>query len=256
MKKFRTARFNGYQRNEVDEYLAELMEQTELLSRELKEEVALREELQQKVLEFQKERQRFEEKFQKERQRSEEESARYAETEDKLRKYESDYSGFMALMVNMKEEAKKSVMDAQADAEQILRMAQKDADDIMTAAQADADGIMSAAQADAEKITKQAEAEADDYKENMKKEMGREREKEAMKLQTARIKVTEYLDSLNRSQNKLIEVYEEFGRIMERLPLRIGDMLTEEPFAFLDVPEDESGQKREDGSEAGYDSVQ
>ncbi len=114
MKKFRTALFNGYQRNEVDEYLAELMEQTELLSRELKEEVALREELQQKVLEFQKERQRFEEKFQKERQRSEEESARYAETEDKLRKYESDYSGFMALMVNMKEEAKKSVMDAQA----------------------------------------------------------------------------------------------------------------------------------------------
>ena len=36
MKKFRTALFNGYQRNEVDEYLAELMEQTELLSRELK----------------------------------------------------------------------------------------------------------------------------------------------------------------------------------------------------------------------------
>ena len=162
----------------------------------------------------------------------------------------------MALMVHIKEAAKKSVMDAQADAEQILRMAQKDADDLMTAAQADADGIMSAAQADAEKITKQAEAEADDYKENMKKEMGREREKEAMKLQTARIKVTEYLDSLNRSQNKLIEVYEEFGRIMERLPLRIGDMLTEEPFAFLDVPEDESGQKREHGSEAGYDSVQ
>ena len=61
MKKFRTALFNGYQRNEVDEYLAELMEQTELLSRELKEEVALREELQQTVLEFQKERQRFEE---------------------------------------------------------------------------------------------------------------------------------------------------------------------------------------------------
>ena len=56
-------------------------------------------------------------------------------------------------------------------------------------------------------------------------------------------KLTEYLESLNRTQNRLIQVYEEFGRVVGQLPLRIGDVFSEEPFELLENP-----QKKEKGT--------
>lgn len=251
MKKFRTALFNGYRRDAVDEYLEDLRQELEdlqedakrgrsaeqLLSQMEKENEELRNQLQAQTEKLEKETeqrlqlQKKQQEIQKEYDRLKELTAKSAENEEKLRKYESDYSGFMALMVNMKEQARQIVTEAQADAEQVLVMAKKEAD-----------GITTTARQNAEKIEKQAKNEAESYRESVETELEEKRQEEARKFELARFKVAGYLESLNRSQNKLLEVYEEFGRVVERLPLRIGDVFSEEPFELLDE------KKKEDGS--------
>ncbi|HJC24920.1 MAG TPA: hypothetical protein H9761_14650 [Candidatus Eisenbergiella merdavium] len=266
MKKFRTALFNGYQKGAVDEYLEELTneleelredaikaqsadqlsarlkqaeEQNAQLKKQLQEQSAKLEEeaAQSKRLLAEQEKQladqelrlrQKEQEFQQERKRILEQNTEYAQNAEKLKKYETDYSSFMDLMVDMKAQARKIVTDAQADAEEILLMARKDAD-----------GITESAQADAEKITGQAMLEADDYRRNMESELEKRKEEEALKFQMARFKIAGYLDSLNRSQNKLLEVYEEFGRIVGQLPLRLGDVFSEKDFELLDDPRKE-----------------
>ena len=163
----------------------------------------------------------------------------YAETEEKLKRYENDYSSFMDLMVNMKTQAKQIVTDAQADAEEILLMAKKDADT-----------ITSSARSDAEKITNQAKISALDYRQNVEKELKKKQDEESLKFQLARFKIAGYLESLNRSQNKLIEVYEEFGSLVGQLPLRLGDVFSEEPFEPLDSPETKEADRSEPDSSA------
>lgn len=288
MKKFRTALFNGYQKNAVDDYLEDLMremddlredalkaqsvdrfrtqleeirQENEHLQEQLKEQSQKleteSEQRQQMISEH--EQQLLEEKRQlddmarmlkdRERQLAEKQqqiqqlqqredtlkaeqqrfsslSEQYAETEEKLKRYENDYSSFMDLMVNMKTQARQIVTDAQADAEKILIMAKKDADN-----------ITSSARSDAEKITDQAKLSALDYQQNVEKELKKKQEEESLKFQLARFKIAGYLESLNQSQNKLIEVYEEFGSLVGQLPLRLGDVFSEEPFELLDDPE-------------------
>ncbi len=167
--------------------------------------------------------QQKEEEFQKERQRLVEMNTQYTETEEKLKKYENDYSDFMELMVNMKTQARQIITDAQADAEEILLMARKDADD-----------ITASAQADAEKITDIAKVKAMDHRQNVEKELKKKQDEESLKFQLARYKIAGYLESLNRTQNKLIEVYEEFGRLVGQLPLRLGDVFSGEDFELLE----------------------
>lgn len=252
MKKFRTALFNGYRRDAVDEYLEDLTQKLEdlqedakrgrsaeqLLSQMEKENEELRNQLQAQTEKLEKEteqRQRLQKKqqdMQKEHDRLKELNEKNTENEEKLRKYESDYSGFMALMVSMKEQARQIVTDAQADAEQVLVMAKKEAD-----------GITTTARQNAEEIEKQAQNEAESYRKSVETELEKKRQEEARKFELARFKVAGYLEALNRSQNKLLEVYEEFGRVVEKLPLRIGDVFSEEPFELLD------GQKKENRSD-------
>lgn len=252
MKKFRTAFINGYQKSEVDEYLEDMMieledlrrdaqkgqaaerlrvqmEQMETEKEELQEQLRTREEEIQALTRQLEEKEHLLQQLQEEESRLQEEkkhlsdlNEQFAEKEEKLRKYESDYSSFMDLMVNMKSQARKIVTDAQADAEEILRMAKKDADD-----------ITSSAQSDAEKITDQAKMSARDYQQDVEKQMEKKQKEEELKFQLARFKISEYLESLNRSQNMLIEVYEDFGRLVGQLPLRIGDVFSEEPFELL-----------------------
>lgn len=171
--------------------------------------------------------QQREEEFHKERQRLVEMSSQYTETEEKLKRYENGYSDFMDLMVNMKTQARQIVTDAQADAEEILLMARKDADN-----------ITASAQENAEKITDLAKVKALDHRQNVEKELKKKQEEEALKFQIARFKIAGYLESLNHSQNKLIEVYEEFGRLVGQLPLRLGDVFSEEDFELLEDNEE------------------
>ena len=270
MKKFRTAFINGYQKSEVDEYLEDMMieledlrkdaqmgqaaerlrvqmEQMETEKVELQEQLRTREEEMQAVTRQLEEKERLLQQLQEEESRLQEEKKRlsdlngqFAEKEEKLRKYESDYSSFMDLMVNMKSQARKIVTDAQADAEEILRMAKKDADD-----------ITSSARSDAEKITDQAKMSARDYQQDVEKQMEKKQKEEELKFQLARFKISEYLESLNRSQNMLIEVYEDFGRLVGQLPLRIGDVFSEEPFELLaeQGKEKASGESKKEAEE-------
>ena len=288
MKKFRTALFNGYQKNAVDEYVEDLMHELEDLredalkaqsagqlraqldeiqqenerlqeslqekSRRLEEEAEQKQRLvaehekqlsdgeqrladidrelkekEQLLKEKEEQLQKFlqrENALEAERQRFASLNDQYEENEEKLKRYENDYSSFMDLMVNMKSQARQIVTDAQSDAEEILLMAKKDAD-----------VITSSAQSEAEKITDKAKLEALDYRQNVEKELKKKKEDESLKFQLARFRISEYLESLNRSQNKLISVYEEFGRLVGQLPLRLGDVFSDEPFELLEDPE-------------------
>ncbi len=250
MKKFRTALFNGYKRTAVDEYIDELTREIEELQKKVQngatvehsrsqlaeENVRLQEELkvQAERLEAEKQQrqilQQKEQDFRNGRSQLEKLNADYAKDKEKLKKYESDYSEFMALMVNMKGEAKKIVTEAQSNAEQVLRMAKQEADD-----------ITATAQQNAENITQQARAEAEDYRRNVEEELVQKRQEEAECFDAARSRVADYLESLNRSQNRLIEAYEELGRVVGRLPLRIGDVFSVEPFELLEEPGEKEG---------------
>ena len=203
------------QLREEKQQLAEMDRQLKDRERQLSEKEQQIQQLQQKEDAFKAEQQRFSSL-----------NDQYAETEEKLKRYENDYSSFMDLMVNMKTQARQIVTDAQADAEEILLMAKKDADN-----------ITSSARSDAEKITDQAKLSALDYRQHVEKELKKKQDEESLKFQLARFKIAGYLDSLNRSQNKLIEVYEEFGSLVGQLPLRLGDVFSEEPFELLDSPE-------------------
>lgn len=195
--------------------------------------------------------QQREQKFEEERRRFASLDTQLMEKDEKLKKYENDYSDFMDLMVNMKSQARQIVMDAKSDAEEILLMAKKDAEEITSTAQTDAEKITFSAQADAEKITDQVKLDVEAYCQNVEKEMGRRREAEAEKFKMARYKIAGYLESLNRSQNKLLEVYEEFGRIVGQLPLRLGDVFSEEDFQLLEDPSAEKTSEHSVAEEAG-----
>ena len=167
-----------------------------------------------------------EQELQSENRRLKEISTQYTESEEKLKKYENDYADFMDLMVAMKAQSRQIVTDAQSDAEEILRMARKDADKIITSAKKDAD-----------QMTDQAKEETENYRKAIEKELEKKQEEEALKFRLARIKISEYLDSMNRSQNKMIMVYEELGQLVNQLPLRLNDVFSEKDFELLEDAE-------------------
>lgn len=208
MKKFRMALFNGYKKDAVDEYIEELTLELEKLQEEVQNGLSA----------------------ESTNRQLEEENGRLKEQlgiqEEKLKKFEKDYTEFVSLMVSMKEDAKKVVTDAQAEAEQVLLMAKKEADEINLAARQNA-----------EKISKQAQEDSENYRKSIEEKMKRRQQEEEQKFEAARSKVAEYLNSLNCSQNKMVEVYEEFGHIVEQLPLRLGDVFSEKPFVLLEDPE-------------------
>ena len=291
MKKFRTALFNGYKKDTVDEYLEDLLQEMDDLRKdaqnsrsadqirtrleELEEENEnLHQQLQENAEHFNEEKMQNkqliseqekkisdisrqlsevmdqladgnkqladkeqqlkqlmirEQELQRENGRLMEISAQYTESEEKLKKYENDYADFMDLMVNMKAQSRQIVTDAQADAEEILRMARKDADEIVTSAKKDA-----------ERTTDQARTEAQDYRQTIEKEMEKKQEEEALKFRLARAKISDYLDSMNRSQNKMIMVYEELGELVNQLPLRLNDVFSEKDFELLEDNEEKN----------------
>ena len=219
MKEFRKVLFNGYQRDEVDEYVSGLLREMEELNRKLQEMETLKDSKMQLELEL--------ENLKAKLKKSE-------EIQEKLRKYESDYSGFMSLMVNMKEEAKRLVTDAQSDAEHIL-----------SAAQEKAEQITANAGEDANRITEQAKNEANQYKKEAEDSIFKQRQEDVMRFEAARIKIERYVDSINRTQQKLFDFYDEFGRVIKQLPISISDMLGEDAFKRLE-DNSESDEGNED----------
>ena len=138
-------------------------------------------------------------------------SKEHAGAAEKLKKYEKDYSDFMALMVNMKSQARQVVNEAKSSAEQILKAAKKDAE-----------GTAAAAQSQAEQIVSQAKEEGRSLRENVERELEKRKEEETMKFQTASFRLANYLEALNRSQSRLLKAYEEMGHLVKLLPIKNG----------------------------------
>lgn len=219
MKKFRTVLLNGYQKNEVDAYINEI---TGELERE-REENARGKEQSSRLSEELKNAQDRVQQLEKECSRLKEAGVQQAEAEKKLQKYEKDYSDFMDLMVNMKAQARQVVKESQTNAEQILGLAKKEAD-----------GMIAEARSQAEELLSQAREETRSHRESVEKELEEKKESEIAKFQTASFRLAGYLDALNRSQSKLIQVYEELGRLVGQLPIKNSDVFSAEAVDFLE----------------------
>ena len=46
-----------------------------------------------------------------------------------------------------------------------------------------------------------------------------------------------HFEAMRQTQEKLLEVYEQLGKVVGKLPLRIGDVLSEEPLELFDRTE-------------------
>ncbi len=216
MKKFRTVFFNGYQKEEVDGYVESLMSQIEQLTR-VSEDNAEKDKTIQELKEQLEQREREKEDLEK-----------------RLKKNETEYLNFMDLMVDMKNQAKEVVQEASKNAEEIIEIAKKDAEKITSEAKSGAEEITQAAQSGAEEIVSAAKAEADTYVQDMKQEIEEKKKREEENWKLARYKLMTHLDAMKQAQEKLMEVYEQLGKVVGKMPLRLGDVLSDEPFEFLE----------------------
>ncbi len=217
MKKFRTVFFKGYQKDEVDEYIETLISELESLKekadKDAEEGRKAQEELKNRAEQAIKEREELEqrleaeisekEKLCQEYNRNLEELKQQIEEEKKKRKI--DYNAAVRVISIAEQEAKRVSLDARANAEKVLCDAKSEADALL-------------AQADREVKEKRSE--------NEKLYMA------------AKYKLAEYLNSINRTQSKLIESYNELGLLVKKMPLRIGDIFSDDPLELL--PDDEN----------------
>ena len=237
MREFRTTFFNGYQKADVDDYVNSLAAEVERLQklgeggaekertiRELTERLESREEELRAAKERQK---RLEEECC--RLRAVEEN--FSEIEEQLKKYEGGYSNFMDLMVSMKAQAREMVQEASRNAEEIINLAQRDAEK-----------ITSEAQAGAQDIAADAKIKAEKYWMNAEQEIAQKRKEEEESLKETQDRIEHYIASLKRSRGSLLEVYEQLGNVVGQLPLRLGDVFSDEPFELLDY----DGKKRDE----------
>ena len=237
MANFRTVLFNGYQRADVDGYVEKLMEELSALQTE-KDKIAeekrrMEETFQEKLKKEQEERFRMQKELELARQqiseykerislKSGQEMQRLEKLEQQLKNYERNYTVLARVLVDSKAEAEKIISDAKAEASVISDMAQKKAGEIEDAAKLDAAGYM-----------QQAE-----------EEIKKRREEESSNFEHAKRSLEEYLNSLNRSQSSLIEVYNDLGILIKKMPLRIEDIFSKEPFCLLE-------EEQTDGESSG-----
>lgn len=217
MKKFRTVFFYGYQRDEVDGYVESLTSQIEDLKNQLEQQEGEKENL-KKALE---------------------------KSEEELKNYKDDYLNFMDLMVNMKNQAKEVVQEASKNAEEIIEIAKKDAKKITSDAQSGAKEITEAAQSGAEEIVSAAKAEADTYLQDVKQKIENQKKQEEENWKLARYKLMTHLDAMKQAQEKLLEVYEQLGKVVGKMPLRLGDVWSDEPFELLEEHEKSDDSEKE-----------
>ena len=72
---------------------------------------------------------------------------------------------------------------------------------------------------------------------------------EEEKLKATRDKIEFYIDSIKQSQRNLIDVYEQLGRIVKKLPLQIADVYSDQPIELIDVDDGREGTDKTDNGE-------
>ncbi len=226
MRNFGMALFGGYKRDEVDQYIENLIDGLEELKEEqegsvqqlqeemeqLRQQIARQEqELQEKELQLsagEEERQQLKDQVKQLKEQPEEDprtAEEMKELQKKVREYEDRYD---------------SVNRVLSLAEKTVRDAQVEAAGIVTSGKSEVDEYRTRAEHDLEKTRKKNE---DDF-------------------MLAKYKLMNYLKALNDTQNKLVATYHELGELVDKLPLRIGDIFSEEPFDLL---ENESFNRKE-----------
>lgn len=213
MRNFGLSLFGGYKKDEVNEYIEHLVEELETLkdqrtepSKELQDRLEKLEqqlEEKQRQLDLQKERLEAEEK--KAPKEDESAATKIRELEEKLKEYE-EHSDSVNRVLSL---AEKTVYEAKEEAA---------------------------------KIVAEGKARAEEYRRKTERNLDKKRKKNEDEFMLAKYKLMSYLKSLNDTQNKLITTYNELGELVEKLPLRIGDILSDEPFELLD---DESKPEEE-----------
>lgn len=234
MKKFRTVFFKGYQKEEVDEYIELLVSELESLREKedgvLEKERQAVKELKLKMEEAQSEKEALEQQVNalllEEEKLRKEHSKQLTELEQRMEqqieKQGIDYDAAMRVISIAEQEAKKVSLDARAGAEKVLSDAKSEAEKIAEIAKTEAQQMKFDAQKEADILLSEADREI--------KEKRTENERLYM---AAKYKLVEYLNSINRSQGKLIETYNELGELIKKMPLRIDDVFSDEPLDLL-----------------------
>lgn len=176
------------------------------LQSQIEKEKVEKEELQKIISDFQE----------KEKGQTEENEKKLAELQEQLKNYEGSYSDFSRFMTMAKKEAEQTVAKAKQEAEM----------------------AMAKAEMDAEKITTAAKAEALLHQKNVEKELKEQAKANEQKYTIAKYKLMEYLNALNNTQSKLIETYNELGALVQKMPIRIDDLFSDEPLGLLPEEKD------------------
>lgn len=95
---------------------------------------------------------------------------------------------------------------------------------------------------DAEKIVTDAKQEAEALRFDTEAELQIQREENVRQFEQAKQRIQDYLYALNRTQAALIENYNEFGRLVEKMPLRLEDVFSREAMKLLDENKKEDEQ--------------
>lgn len=222
MKKFRNSFLNGYHKKDVDEYVEFLVNELD----SLKEETARAlEEQKQKItaLEIQitkerEEKEGLQEKihFNEDRvnQKNLEQEEKIRDMEGKIKKYEESYEAVPRVLAMAKTDAEKIVLEAKSNAGQIIAEARESA----------------------KQMTEEADKEAFALRKKAEGEIQEKRKIEEHNYMVAKHKLQEYLDSLNATQSRLISTYNELGKLVNQMPIRLTDVLSDEPMELLDSP--------------------
>ena len=140
----------------------------------------------------------------------------------RLDEYEDSYETLFSLMKNAKKEAEQIILKARQEAEQNIVNANMEAEEIKRKAKVKAEAF-------------QKEAEA---------QLNKKIEEQGKEYMLAKYKLMEYLNALNKTQSKLIDTYNEFGELVQKLPLRIEDAFSEKPFELLSKKQTDDAEKK------------
>ena len=239
MKQFKKTFWRGYQKEEVDEYIDFLTEELENLKKEtnrvLEKNRDSLAEMKEEMEHERKEKEYLEEQVEKMKKQAKEQEE---EMEKKI--------GELLLQIDKYKEDYDAVPH-------ILAIAQKKASGLIDDAKKDSESMVEEAKTEAEKITVTAQKEAEAYLTNAHREISEKLEADRKRFILARGKLAEYLKNLNQSQNRLIETYNELGNLIGKMPLRVDDLFSLEPFELFEKGKFIEGVK--DEKEAGQEKA-
>lgn len=254
MKRFRTVLVNGYQKNEVDQYIDALIVEVDNYKEEMNQELGKKQEI---ILSLQNEVKELEEKkkswdqdkamleekvkvcCETKQEQDELDANRLQQMEEKLKEYEENYKTLADVLAEARLEASKILSVAKSEADILTQKAQDKAEKIILKAQEDMDRMIHEAKREAEDIICTAQNEVEEYRKKTEEDLGRKREEDIEHFELARKNLEEYLNSLNHSQSKLVEIYNELGILVKRMPLRVADIFSNQPYQLLQEKKEE-----------------